>query len=399
MKPGACLLVTAVLLLAGWTTANAEWTEVTSMPVSPSGKDVKHGGWLVYNDTNGLVYAAKGNKTPDFYSYDPGADAWTALAAIPLGTEGRPPRRGCRGAWDAGNYLYVTKGNNTSEFWRYDIAENSWFQLPDARLGTGNKKLKGGTDLAYVEIDGDGYVYLLKGFGLEFGRFNVTGDSWERLADAPSGQKPKWDEGSWLVFDGEGTIYAHKAKHSELWTYDIATGAWATAVRAGMPRPSALTGKKKKPGEGSGAAWYDGVIYATKGGNTCEFWSYDAATAAWSELETLPQIGSLGRKRTVKHGGDLVSAGEGVFFALKGKKSREFYKYAPPPEPQAVRPDGVTGAGTLRLDLRGAARVTVFDATGRVVATGLEPRLGAGVYLVRVESDGKTSYRRHVVVR
>ncbi|UCG44120.1 MAG: hypothetical protein JSU73_05790 [candidate division WOR-3 bacterium] len=400
MKPNACLTVMAVLLIAGVTVASAGWTEVAPVPLDPSGRQVKHGGWLVYNDDNGMVYAAKGYKTSDFYSYDPGEDSWVALKPIPNGTEGKPPKRGCRGAWDGDSYIYMTKGNNTLGFWRYDISQNTWTQMPDVPLGKWHKKVKGGTDMVFAELEGDGYVYLLKGYKQDFMRFNVDGDSWETLADAPKGKRPKWAKGSWLVYFDHGddtTLFAHKAKYGELWTYDLAEDTWASSYVPGIPRQSGLTGKKKKPGEGSGAALYDGDIYTTKGGNTCEFWMFDPAIPVWAELDTIPQIGSTGRKKRVKHGGDLVSTGEGVFYALKGKKTCEFYKYTPPARVQARRPGGIAGVGTLRLDLRGANRVSVFDANGRLV--GSDTELRSGVYLVRAEFGDNTRYYRYVVAR
>jgi hypothetical protein len=397
MKPSAFITAMAVLLIAGAAVANAGWTEVAPVPLDPSGREVKHGGWLAYSGDNGLVYAAKGNKTGDFYCYHSAGDSWVALKSIPNGTEGRPPKRGCRGACDGDNYIYMTKGNNTLGFWRFDISQNTWTQMPDVPLGKNHKKVKGGTDMVYVELGGSGYVYLLKGFKQDFMRFNVSGDSWELLADTPKGGRPKWKKGSWLVYDGESNIYAHKAKYGELWTYDPVADTWAGAHVPGIPRQSAMTGKNKKSGEGSGAAWSDGAIYTTKGGNTCEFWMFDPQSVVWIELDTIPQIGSTGRKKRVKYGGDLVSTGDSVFYALKGKKTREFYKYTPPPEFRAARGSGITAAGTLRLNLRGASRISVFDANGRLV--GSDTRLRSGVYLVRVEFGDNTRYYRYVVAR
>lgn len=397
MEPKTSLVVMAALLIAGALVANAGWTEVAPVPLEPSGKKVKHGGWLAYNHDNGLVYAAKGYKTSDFYCYDPEGDSWVALKPIPTGTEGRPPKRGCRGACDLDNYIYMTKGNNTLGFWRYDISQNTWTQMPDVPLGRQHKKVKGGTDMVYLELEGSGYVYLLKGYKQEFMRFNVDGDSWEILAEAPKGKRPKWYKGSWLVYDRGSTIYAHKAKHSELWTYDPVADTWAASYVPGIPRQSAMTGKKKKPGEGSGAAMHDGAIYTTKGGNTCEFWMFDPKAVVWVELDTIPQIGSTGRKKRVKQGGDLVSTGDSVFYALKGKKSSEFYMYTPPAEFRSAGRSGITNAGTLRLDLRGASRVSVFDANGRLV--GSDTELRSGVYLVRAEFGDNTRYYRYVVAR
>ncbi len=49
------------------------WFELESLPRLPSGKPVKGGGALTAG--SGLVWALKGNKTFEFFAYDPGADA------------------------------------------------------------------------------------------------------------------------------------------------------------------------------------------------------------------------------------------------------------------------------------------------------------------------------------
>jgi hypothetical protein len=48
------------------------WFELESLPRLPSGKPVKGGGALAFG--SGLVWALKGNKTFEFFSYDRGAD-------------------------------------------------------------------------------------------------------------------------------------------------------------------------------------------------------------------------------------------------------------------------------------------------------------------------------------
>ena len=45
------------------------WEEVMPMPLLPSSKAVKRGGWLAMGP-EGLIYATKGYKTGDFYRYD-----------------------------------------------------------------------------------------------------------------------------------------------------------------------------------------------------------------------------------------------------------------------------------------------------------------------------------------
>jgi len=394
------------------------WQEVKSVPAEPSGKDVKDGGWLTIDPATGLIYAAKGNNTGDFYSYSVDGDSWHRLASLKEGREGKLSKKGGVGAADGAGHIYMVKGSNTSGFWRYDIAGDSWSQLDDVPLGGTNKKVKGGSDLACISIDGTGYVYLLKGYKNEFYRLNTANDSWELMPEAPTGASIKWDKGSWLAYDSAFTLYAHKAKKHELWAYDLVVGVWGTTQLKGMPYTNRL-GKSKKSKDGGSGAWYDGSIYALKGGNTCEFWRYFTVGDSWAELETMPQVGSTGKKKRVKGGGDLVSIGDGRFHALKGTKTREFWRYY---MSEAPRPWGGTAAATVSMPERAslglwpnpvlnrasvryslpglaAVRLDVLDAAGRTVysqaltkvRTGTLPVTGlsAGVYLVRLTSgDG-----------
>jgi len=320
-------------------TGQGSWTEMAQMPDRPSGKAVKLGGWLAYNDGDGLIYAAKGYKTMDFYGYDPSADDWTTLTGMPYYQHpvwcNKPPRKGARGICDSDSTILVTQGNNSLGFWCYWIDRDSWSILEDVPAGVSGKKVKGGTDMVFVAQDDTPYVYLLKGYRCEFYRFNTVAKSWQALEDAPIGSRNKWDKGSWLAFDGDNTIYAHKAKYHELWKYDIDSMAWLTTSQlAGMPFIGAA-GRRKRSKDGGSTTWYDGRICALKGGNTGEFWRYDPATDVWVELDTLPTFGSTGKRKKVKHGGDIVNA-DGVLYALKGNKTREFWRYIPGGEGWAV---------------------------------------------------------------
>jgi len=411
------------------------WHEVVSMPAPPSELPVKHGGWLAFDRADEFVYAAKGNKTPDFFRYEPLPDAWYPLAVIPyrLGNwPTKPPRNGAKGVTDDDRYVYATQGNNTLGFWRYDIDTDSWELLTDVPLGGFGKKVKGGTDLAYVTTDDTPYVYLLKGYRTEFYRYNVLSGGWQELADAPAGRRARWDKGSWLVAESDSgdLLYAHKAKYHELWRYSIAGDSWAELK--GMPFIGASTRRKKSKDGGCGA-WQDDRIYALKGGNTQEFWLYDVGADTWTELDTMPSFGTTGKKKRVKYGADLVSYGGGAFFAMKGNKTLEMWRYVEVPWPVAPAParsgiaGAVTGPGdyglviapnpagargaTVRcaLPCAGPAALTVFDAVGRVVgrrtvvadadrtATLDLGTLAPGVYLVRLAAGGFTAVRKLVV--
>jgi hypothetical protein len=312
--------------------------------------------------------------------------------------------------------------------------------MPDVPAGAG-KKVKGGTDLAYIELEDVGYVYMMKGYKTEFYRFNTETGTWETLPNLPTTVKDKWDKGSWLSFDGEQGLYAHQAKYYNrttekhyMFRYDILTDSFREV--AGMPLYGLHGGrlKKKKAKDGSSGAYYDGMIYALKGGNTQQFFGYDVAQDTWTELDTMPTLGSTGKKKRVKHGADIVSWGGGAFFALKGNKTNEFWSYMLPlaygkrPERSGVmagrtgvEPVGLTvspnpftrGFATLRYSLpkAGAANISVFDVTGRTVlsrsvvatrsgAVSLNVgELAAGTYLVRLEAEGFTGTQKLVVQR
>jgi hypothetical protein len=410
------------------------WIEVQSVPAAPSTKSCKDGAWLTINA--GTIYAAKGTKTGDFYSYDALADSdgvWTQLLSWPNGAEGKAPYKGSFGAHDGSAFIYATKGNNTLGFWRYSADSAAWRQMPDVPLGTSQKRVKGGTAAVFVTEGDTGYVYLLKGIKQDFFRFNTVSGVWDTaLPPAPPGAKPKWDKGSWMVFDGMNTLYAHKAKYHEVWTFDIVTHTWATSALPGMPLVGML-GKSKKSKDGGCGAYYDGAIYALKGGNTQEFWKYQIDSASWRELETMPMFGSTAKKKRVKAGGSIVSYGGGFFFALKGNKTLEYWRYGERPpafgpwqparggaaaEPVAgqvslaVAPNPLAGGwATVRyaLPAAGPLRVSVYDVTGRSVAvTSLAAgrsgaarldlrNLSAGVYLVKIQSQGMSAAQKLIV--
>jgi Tol biopolymer transport system component/N-acetylneuraminic acid mutarotase len=328
------------------------WTERAPMPLTASNKAVKDGGWLAH-DGNEFVYAAKGNNTPDFYRYLIQADSWVVLKPTPLPVGSKNPAKGCRGVCDIDGHVYMTKGHNKSEFWCYHVAGDSWSQLPDVPLGVNGKKVKGGTDMAYALVRDTGYVYLLKGYKNEFYRFNtVSGDSgrWETLPEVPPGHVPgtRWREGSWLVYDGDHTMYAHRSYYHELYRYDMEVGSWSNASQ-GMPLVG-RSGRSEKSKDGGSAAWFGGAILALKGGNTQETWRFDPTDSTWSELDTLPSYGSTGTRKCVSKGADMVAcSGGGELLALKGNKCNEFWRYLPS---QADRGEAVvryaSGGGTGR---------------------------------------------------
>lgn len=396
------------------------WQEVEGM--TAGAKLLKEGGWLALEQDGGLIFAAKGNKTSEFYSFDPMGDnngVWTTLPAWPNGTEAKPPAKGACATGDGAGRVYAVKGNNTMGFWRYSHDSLSWMQLADVPYGESRKRVKGGGDMVYV-VDADtGFVYFMKGYKTDFFRFNTVSGFWDTtLPQMPTGSNAKWDKGSWLSFDGAGRIWAHKAKYHELWAYDIPNRSWVGPYE-GMPL-AGMTGKSKKSKDGGSAVCDGGMLYALKGGNTIEFWMYNTADNTWVEHDTIPAVGSTGKKKRVKGGGDVVRWSSGIFFAIKGNKCNEMWRYVVPSQGADMCDRGGILAGPAGLPDRffatttpvairhslvrwshggsGPSTVSVYDIAGRPVlrqmATGrtgsLDLRgLSAGVYLVRFESASR----------
>ena len=425
--------------LISWTDgAKPAWQEMTSMPTGS--RPVKDGGWLVWDEGRQRIFAARGNKTGDFFSYAPDGDSWSVMLAQP-GHGGKMPGKGAAGvmAWKPWEIeqLFATVGNSTSGFYRYDPGQNLWEARAEVPLGLSNKTVKGGTDMAFVPSAwwrDTGYIYLLKGYKNEFYRYNPITDSWFTLPEPPPGTKPKWDKGSFLVYDGNRTIYAHKAKYNEVFAFDVENATWSPTALPGIPLVG-RAGKSKKAKDGSSGAWYAGLIFALKGGNTQELWAGDPAGSAWFELDTMPSFGRSLKKKRVKNGADIVTVGS-MLYALKGNGTNELWRYSPVMvlatsarlgregvtqsgqaqlEPGLeITPSPVTGGvATVRLNLPrpGPACVQVRDAVGRAVLQQTVPAtrggqvsldlgsLNAGIYIVQISAPGIDLTRKIVLQR
>jgi len=410
------------------------WHTRAEMPVRPSGRAVSYGGWLAYDAGADLIYGAKGNKTGDFYAYNPQTDNWQTLHSMPNGTEGKPPSKGAVGCASGSGVIYGVKGNGTRGFFSYSAATDTWVQLADVPLGPSKTRVKAGSDIAYVPGDPD-YVYLLKGVKNEFYRYATGPDTWQALPSPPPGTAPKWNVGSWLAYDGASTIYAQKGKYHDFYKFDVATDSW-TRLTNTMPFLSRITGKRKKSKDGGCGTWLDGAVYALKGGNTQEFWRYSPAGDSWRELDTLPLVGTYQKRKRVRAGADIVSY-SAMLYALKGNKTPEFWMYTFPPDslPDTPGPNGVTAStepgrtalpalrvvpNPLKYDdailhyslpRPGPAAISIADVAGRIVQyraiaarrTGTVDlnlsTLSAGVYLVRLRSDGFGAAQKLVVQR
>jgi hypothetical protein len=411
------------------------WVEVIPMPQRPSLAAVRDGGGLAVMPGRGLIYAIKGNKSGDFYAYSIGAGDWTILSLVPEGPSLKQVRVGGNIATAGTQSVYVVKGNNTVEFYRYAVDSLAWTRVRDVPYGGSGRKVKAG-DMVGVPVTGGTHCYFLKAEANEFYRYSTIDTLWHQLSLPPNDLSGKWKKGSFLVFDGSHTIYAHKAKYHTMWTYNTSNDSWSSTALPGMPFVG-RAGRSRKSKDGACGGFLNGFVYSLKGGNTQEFWRYDTTSRAWAEMETIPQYGSSNARRRVKGGGDMVAANN-VLYALKGNKTREVWKYTPsafdftPGASRSTQDSGVmrdassvmqispnplaSGFATLSftrpLDLLNPEllSVSISDVAGRVVrqsticnlksAMALDLRgLRPGVYLVRVDAGGFTATQKLAVQR
>jgi hypothetical protein len=402
------------------------WQRRPDLP--PGANPVKHGGALTGVETDSArIYALRGNKTPDFYVYNVQSGIWRVLPSMPTGPSGKPVRKGGALCSDGERYVYATKGNGTLEFWRYDVINNTWTQLPD--VPAGSKTLKGGTGLAYVNRDNNGFVYLLKGSNtFEFYVYSVETNTWRALAQAPAGPSgKKFKSGSALCAHNSDHLYAIKSKVNEFYQYSIAEDAWY----AKTPVPDySSSGKRSRCGEGCGIT-SDGnnTLYALTGGNRNYFYCFNLTTNNWYELSEMPE-GPSGKR--VKAGGALTFLRRQVW-ALRGNGTNEFYVYIPdtmnlfsPPAPRrngisadltprtensivALAPNPAHRILTITAPANTPLKIELFNSLGTLVKSELFPtgpihridvsNLTNGIYLVRMSTPSGTVQTRKLVIQ
>jgi hypothetical protein len=329
--------------------------------------------------------------------------------------------------------VYATRGSRTLDFLRYDAARDTWLDRSPVPPGDGNNSIKAGTDLVCVGDADSGHIYLLKGYYGECYRYDVARDSWRRLANAPVGQNRRWPAGSWLAFDGQHTIYAHKAKYHEFYSFDTRADTWNLRMLHPMPLVW-RTNRAMKAGEGSAAAYQGGAIYALKGNNTHEFWLYEPDRDTWTPLDTAHYASYETKKKRVRAGGDIAALTYGVFLVVKGNGTQGFYRYVrpylaatPDPGPAPACQARTTGARpafsmtpnplasgvvTVRCNLPAGRTVDVgvYDALGRAILRStaivhdasftLDLRsVSEGTYFVQVTTAGLQAVQKLVIGR
>jgi len=163
---------------------------------------------------------------------------------------------------------------------------------------------------------------------------------------------------SWASRDaGDFPIYAYTTLSDDWENGDDTARGFVSVVLPWVAKDSVPGGPKKKSVKDGGSLAFDdtlNVIYAVKGNNTYEFYSY-GPVASWTLRESVP-AGSGRRK--VKKGAELVYGGSNLVYLAKGNKTAEFWAFHPAA--------GWVAKPNLPSVLKGGTAVTFAPNMGRI---------------------------------
>jgi hypothetical protein len=151
---------------------------------------------------------------------------------------------------------------------------------------------------------------------------------WERLADVPRGPREKEvKDGGCVAWAWDSLVYAFKGNNlTEFYSYRIADDTWFTMESIPYEgrdvRKRVKTGSRLAPDTAN-------HVYAFKGNNCLDFWRYTAGDSmglgSWFQLTSMPP----GSGKKIKGGSSLIFVpSRNAFYAAKGNNTDEFYSYS-----------------------------------------------------------------------
>ena len=337
-----------------------------------------------------MVYLLPGNNTRDFLRYSAWQDSWSMACSLPAGVRNKKVKAGAALMAEE-DFVYAFKGARTNEFYRYDPAEDQWESLPGPPF---TKGMKYGFSAMVEREDSSRFVYAGSGNYNEWGVFNVDAGRWETptpavlpVEKAKAGSGFAWDDADRLYFLCGGS------KQNDFFALDLAASPPAWQKLAGLPLVGP-SGRSKKAKEGAGLAWFQGKVYAVKGGNTREFWRYTPGTDQWEYVNEVGAGSPVPPTKGIKCAQPLAAGPWGIY-VLVGNNTNEFFYYAGDP-PEAIdgrqpTAGGRNGVAAMAMQMGaqgrlvtspvrgdaavlrwtgarpGAALVSLFDAAGRCV--------------------------------
>ncbi|MES2800369.1 MAG: kelch repeat-containing protein [Bacteroidota bacterium] len=156
-----------------------QWSTCTSLP---SGKERQYAAGFSHGEKGYLFGGYNGTFLSDFWCYDPVADAWTEITAIPaLGRSGMS-------CFVIGDTAYILGGKTANEsaideVWAYNLVANNWTQKND--LPNGNRWRATAIQNGNVSLLGFGKDEVGVSHS-DFYSYDATSDTWSSIADFPS---------------------------------------------------------------------------------------------------------------------------------------------------------------------------------------------------------------------
>jgi len=393
-----------------------------SKPQPTPTKPIKGGGGITARGDS-LIFLIPGNNTLDFWKYSTNSNSWTQITpGVPVGPKNKKVKKGAyivdsdRNDKGVEGEVYVLKGGGTQEFYCYDPLTKGWDSLPEPGF---TKGVKGGF-ATFVEIDGEDYIYVGSGSNTnEWKRYKISARTWEAITPALPVEKTKI--GSGLAWDLDKKIYfLHGGgKINDFYVFDLTTSSWTGKKELPLSVPG--TTKKKKVKEGGSIEYWNGLVYAVKGGNTKEFWAYFPDGDSWHYLG---EVGDGAPQKGIKCGRSLTSTSQGIYCII-GNNTNEFWFYSGGKSFNTLKPaiSGKTTLNNLTLEIKPnptkglttisynlptkePANLRIYNVTGDIVYSATSEKgiftirkLPAGIYLVRLETKGWKVERKLIVVK
>lgn len=286
---------------ASYSISDDSWTVLGNLPVLPY-----NGSQIAYDSETNAIYYISGWSNPFMYKYSISSQTWTKLPDAPAAFGNGSSLRNVDGV------LYVIRGNGTS-FWRFNIEKNSW-KVPNYGLfgpefrGTDYRPFGYGAQI--VKGDGNHY-YLTRGnYDSQFVRYDSSTGEAVTMTDVPTG----FYIGSAITYDSTNNqIYAIGSQYDPfMYVYDVSTDTWSQLSSDGLPAD---------PSTGSSLE-YDGTryLYWLRGGST-SFYRYDTQASAGSRWSAMTNVTA-----SIGYGGHLVYNG-GYLYTARGNNTTTFYRY------------------------------------------------------------------------
>jgi len=183
--------------------------------------------------------------------------------------------RGVAVASDGVKYIYCLPGGSLNSFFRYDITTNSWSKMADLPVTSDV-----GSDITFATSGGSSYIYAFRGNSSNtLWQYNISANSWTQKASFPASV---YSWGVNIVWDGSDGIFAISNNYNGFYKYSISANTWGTAL-ATPGTPAAWHSQMKT---GSNEIIDFRRDYVSTGVTRLRKYTIDTNT--WSDLATPP---------------------------------------------------------------------------------------------------------------